>query len=162
MIHRVRVDSISPYHPAILHRIPVAALKEEADTVQDHLPHEANVSARQCAVPRCSFIFFAQIDAVARGMYGIDVVVSAIRAATHRQTENPPFFAQPVVHAQPHLTQVDAHRLLVKVGVYARQPARSRETPANRLCPYAPRWPVEHAVFQRPDPRVPGRLLCGC
>jgi len=83
MIHCVGIYPISPYHPAILQRVQVSALKEEADTVQDHLPHEANVSARQCAVPRCSFIFFAQIDAVARGMYGIDVVVSAIRAATH-------------------------------------------------------------------------------
>jgi hypothetical protein len=83
MIRRVGVDLISPHHPALQHRVPVAALKEETDTVQDHLPHETNVSARQGAMLSCSFILFAQIDAIARGMYGIDVGVSAICAAPH-------------------------------------------------------------------------------
>jgi hypothetical protein len=35
------------------------------------------------------FVFFGQIDAVARGMYGINVFVSALPSPTHRQTENP-------------------------------------------------------------------------
>jgi hypothetical protein len=89
MIHCVGLDLICPYHPAILHQVLVTALEAETDTVQDHLPHEADVSAWHCAVPRRSFVFFGQIDAVARGMYGINVFVSALPSPTHRQTENP-------------------------------------------------------------------------